>query len=607
MSVTLDVINNAWKVRTIDVAMGRNTPKRPRYNSQLLPFILSARNIGTEYSLREVRDILGELSSQEGRSGYEAVVRWAPYLSLEEGNVTEKGGYCAASGLEGERKSRVYNLNKFTGKRYQFNEELELCSEGDLQTKLSDFLANIFEHAYSSLGIAVEAEYFAVTQNSPRKYRYIGNLPTLQSGVTRYAGESLPLFHTTDSRINVAGEGKYRQDKNRIGMRDVVLVGGFKLGEYARLKGISGFNDDGYDASQMNDINAAQILYSSEIESRTGLDSPMLALARGAFQLVTYARYKNRQRTTSTQEGSVTRTTIIDPYVGLEWDLITTVNNCGVEPITYFQVEINWGLIVNPDCEPNDLNAVGTNAALLYNIVCADTTICDIPTGQSLYTPFIDELEKCDSPDEVCQPQCNVALFPSIQNDGEDYVVTADAVTLQGATVVAYAWELNGSPLVGDTHVITLDNTTLVDGDIITVTIKDSLGCVAVNSITVANGCPAPVYILDTNIGAPQTVTNGQVVALGSFAAPAGDLQITLAVGNTNGVPLVVTSGTATGTGAGGVVSDFPATLDNGDEGSVDSATSVKTLGAKSITFTVASNDCANPEFSIRVTYTITA
>lgn len=603
MTQTLDVINNAWKIRTINIMRGANQVRRARYTSQLLPFIVSARNSGGMYQLETVRETLSNLASQEGKSGYEAIVSWSPYLPMDEGNVSAKGDYCSTDGLAGERKRRPYSLNKFTGKRYKFDRNVELCKEGDLQTQFADFLANIFEHAYSNLGISVEAEYFAIIQNSPRKYRYIGNLPTLQSGVTRYAGESLPLFHTTDSRINVAGEGKYRQDRMRIGMRDTVLIGGFKLGEYARLKGISGFNDDGYDAAQMNDINAAQILYSSEIESRTGLDSPMLALERGAFQLVTYARYANRPE----QTGRVTRSTVRDPYLGLEWDLITTVEECGAETVTYLQVEINWGLIVNPDCEPNDLNGYGTNAALLYNIVCADTTICDIPTGQSLYTPFIDELEKCDTPNEVCAPACNVALFPSIQNDGEDYVVTADAVTSQGASIVSYAWTLNGSPLVATTRTITLDNTTLADGDVIAVTVTDSLGCVATNSITVVNGCPNPVYILDTNQGSPQTVVSGQTVNLGSFAAPVGDLEIFVAVANTNDVPLVVTAATATGTGAGGVINDFPATLDNGDEGAIDSATSVKTVGAKQIVFTIASNDCDTPAFTLTVNYTITA
>jgi len=603
MTQTLDVINNAWKIRTINIMRGANALRRARYTSQLLPFLVSARNSGGMYQLEQVRETLSQLASAEGKSGYEAVVSWSPYLPMGEGNVSEKGDYCSTEGLAGERKRRPYSLNKFTGKRYKFDRNVELCKEGDLQTQFADFLANIFEHAYSNLGISVEAEYFAIIQNSPRKYRYIGNLPTLQTGITRYAGESLPLFHTTDSRINVAGEGKYRQDKMRIGMRDTVLIGGFKLGEYARLKGISGFNDDGYDASQMNDINSAQILYSSEIETRTGLDSPMLALERGAFQLVTYARYANRPE----QTGRVTRSTVRDPYLGLEWDLITTVEECGAETVTYLQVEINWGLIVNPDCEPNDLNGFGTNAALLYNIVCADTTICDVPTGQSLYEPFIDELEKCDTPNEVCAPTCNVALFPSIQNDGEDYVVTADAVVSQGATVASYAWELNGSPILDDTRVITLDNAGLVDGDVITVTVTDSLGCVAENSITVANGCPNVVYTLSYTDGVTQTVSNGDVVALGSFAAPIGALIITLNAENIGTVDFVTTAGTATGTGAGGVaLTAIPDTLENGDVAKVSSATSVKTAGAKSIVFTLASNDCEAPAFSITVTYTIT-
>lgn len=601
MSQRIETILNAWKIRMINI-MGGGQVRRARYTSQFLPFLVSNRNRGGMYQLEQVRETLGALAAQEGKSGYEAIVSWTPYLPLDQGGVATKGDYCNPEGLSSERTRRPYALNKFQGTRYKFDRNVELCKEGTLQQQFADALSNAFEHAYSNLGIAIEAEYFALIQNSPRKYRYIGNLPTLQSGVTRYAGESLPLFHTTDSRINVAGEGLYRQDKMRIGMRDTVLIGGFKLGEYARLKGISGFSDSGFDASQMNDINNGEIIYSSEIETRTGLDSPMLALERGAVQLVTYARYANRPE----EIGNVSRSTVRDPYLGLEWDLITTVENCGAETVTYLQVEINWGLIVNPDCDPNDLNGFGTNAALMYNIVCADTSICNIPTAQSLYSPIINELEKCDTPDDVCVSPCNVSLSGFVSSNGDDYIATANAVTSQGAAVVSYAWTLNGSPLVATTRVITLDNSTLSSGDVIAVTVTDSLGCVATNSFVVDNGCPELVYVLDSNVLAipNQIVANGAVINAGSFAAPVGDLQISLAVGNLGLAAGVVTSGTATGTGAGVVSSDFPATLETGDEAAVQ-CVAAKTIGAKQIVFTIASNDCAAPAFSITVNYTI--
>jgi hypothetical protein len=601
MSLTKDILLNAWKVLNIAIMQGTQRIREARYRSRFLPFLLSASNTGGMYNLREVRDTLAGASAAQGKSGYEAVIEWSPYLSLDAGNVSEKGDYCSTDGLQSEKKIRAYELNKFTGKRYKFDRNIELCKDGDLQMAFAQHLANAFEHAYTSLGIAVEAEYFGIIQNSPRKYRYIGGLPPLFVGDVRYAGEDLPLFQVSESKINVAGEGKFRQDKQRIGLMNPVLFGGFKLGEYARLKGISGLGDNGYNAAQMSEIDAASYLFSDQIETNTGLDSPMLALSRGAVQFVSYARYANRPESTS----KVTRTTVRDPYVGLEWDLITTIEDCGAETVTYTQVEINWGLIVNPDCDPNDKNSFGTNGALLYNIVCSDDTICDIPAGKAMYQPQINDLEKCETPDEICAPTCNVVINPFI--DGDDYNATANVVTSLGAAISSFAWTLNGTPLVAATQTITLDNTELADGDVIAVTVTDSLGCVATNSIEVSNGCPNPVYILDTNQGSPQTVVSGQTVNLGSFAAPVGALQIVLGVANTNDVPLVVTSGTATGTGAGGVVSDFPATLDNGDEGAIDSAASVKTVGAKQIVFTIASNDCDTPTFTLTVNYTITA
>jgi len=596
MSLTKDIILNSWKVLNIGIMQGTQRVRDARYRSRFLPFLLSAGNTGGMYNLREVRDSLASASAAQGKSGYEAVIEWSPYLSLEEGNVTAKGDYCSTDGLESEKKIRAYELNKFTGKRYKFDRNIELCKDGDLQMAFAQHLANSFEHAYSSLGIAVETEYFGIIQNSPLKYRYIGGLPPLFVGDTRYAGEDLPLFMLSDSKINVAGEGKFRRDKQRIGLMNPVLFGGFKLGEYARLKGISGLGDNGYNAAQMSEIDAANYLYSDQIETNTGLESPMLALARGAVQFVSYARYANRPESTA----KVTRTTVRDPYVGLEWDLITTIEDCGAETVTYTQVELNWGLIVNPDCDPNDKNSFGTNGALLYNIVCSDDTICDIPAGKSMYQAFTSELEKCDTPDEVCAPTCNVVIDNFVR--GNDATFTANAVASQGATIASYAWTLNGTPLVGTTRSITLDNTTLVDGDEIAVTVTDSLGCVSTVTYIVANGCPAPVYTLKVE-GVEQVVTSGDTVALGAIV-PVGDLSIDLIVSNANDTDLVATAGTATGTGSGTVTSAFPATLGLGDTAAVQ-CNAVKPAGSYSIVFTVASNDCANPAFELTVAYTI--
>jgi len=106
MSQTLDVINNAWKIRTINIMRGANALRRARYTSQLLPFLVSARNVGGMYQLEQVRETLSQLASAEGKSGYEAVVSWTPYLPMGEGNVSAKGDYCSTDGLAGERKRR---------------------------------------------------------------------------------------------------------------------------------------------------------------------------------------------------------------------------------------------------------------------------------------------------------------------------------------------------------------------------------------------------------------------------------------------------------------------------------------------------------------------
>ncbi len=603
MALSIDVLQNSWKVAQIRYVNKMGAAMRVAVESQLVPFLISPRNRNTGSIASFAAKDLKRAVDANGKDVYEVLVKWVQKTNANASRPDTSGGFCDVDAEAITYKKQPYRLTNITAASILIDGNVVSCSPETRQQYFDDSMQALVEKAVFALARDVEDEFFARTDTSPLEFRHFGNLPKLQAAVTRYPGESLPLFQATDSEINAIGDQILERDRDLGGIMDRIFISDYSLAAYIKYKEMSGLGSNGYDFSMLNEVNRAAYFRSNRIYTNTGLARPVLSLPVGAAQLVTLAEFAADPE----QSGNITKTAITDPVFGLQWNLVTELIECeGRRMKTKMTLDIVWALVVQPKCDTNDLRLDGTNGIYLYDIVCADTNVCALTPIEALYNSASTPKPECGATtDEFCAPACNVAIVPAI--DGDDYTATANVVTSLGATVSSYAWTLNGTPLVATTREITLDNTTLSDGDVLAVTVTDSLGCVATNSIEVANGCPNPVYILNTNQGSPQTVVSGQTVNLGSFAAPVGDLEIFVVVANTNDVPLVVTAAAATGTGAGGVVTVFPATLDNGDEGAIDSATSVKTVGAKSIVFTIASNDCDNPTFTLTVTYTITA
>jgi len=603
-SVSLATLNEAWRIAA-QTYVQQNGGAMNMSEAQVLARIISPRNKAAGGAARIGMQTLQAAVDSNGKSIMQVVVKWPNKRDSNAPRVDTSAGFCDNARAGVTYSAETYQLNRNTADNITINDNIAQCSQETIAQYLADNMNELVRGAVSKLIWDVEDELYAKISATPT-YRNIGNLPKLQSAVTRYPGEDLPLFTVTDNKINPIGDTILERDKDLGGVMERFFVGDYTLSSYIKWKGISGVSDNGYDYSKLTAIGAADFVRSNRLASATGLRRPVLVIPNGAVQLVTFAEFEKKPEVS----GNMTKTFVIDPVFGLKWNLITRTKECeGRRLVTEVWLDIAWTLIVEPKCKINDLRLDGTNGLYLYNIVCSDDTVCDLPTIDALYNSASVPLPECEAGQNAtfCNSTCDVAVEGFISTDGDDYIATANANPSLGATIVSYEWEINGSPISDDTRTVTLDNTILADGDVISVTVTDSLGCIATNSITVVNGCPNPVYILDTNQGSPQTVVSGQTVNLGSFAAPVGDLEILLGVSNTNDVPLVVTAATATGTGAGGVVNDFPATLDNGDEGSVDSATSVKTVGAKQIVFTIASNDCDTPAFTLTVNYTITA
>lgn len=602
MSLSPELLQNSWKVASRSYINRTGEPMRVAIESQFMPFLISTRNRAANTIATAAANNLRRVVNADGKDVYEVVVKWPQKLDANAPRQDTSNGFCGIDGQSITYNAKNYYLNRVTSASVLIDGNIGYCSEETRQQYMDDHYQALVQSAVFNLARDVEDEFFA--KISPTQYRHIGNLPTLQAGTPRLAGESLPLFQLTNSRINGVGDQILERDRELGGIMDRVFISDYSLKAYINYKEMSGLNDNGFDFSKLMEINRAGYLRSNRIQNNTGLQRPVLSLPVGAVQFVSVAEFGINPE----QSGDLTKTAVTDPVFGLQWNLITQTIPCeGRHLKTQMTLELVWALVVNPTCDPNDLRLNGTNGIHMYNIVCTDETVCSLPRIDALYNSASTPKPECGDVDaEFCVSPCNVSLSGFVSSNGDDYIATANAVTSQGAAVVSYAWTLNGSPLVATTRVITLDNSTLSSGDVIAVTVTDSLGCVATNSFVMDNGCPELVYVLDSNVLAipNQIVANGAVINAVAFAAPVGDLQISLAVGNLGLAAGVVTSGTATGTGAGVVSSDFPATLETGDEAAVQ-CVAAKTIGAKQIVFTIASNDCAAPAFSITVNYTI--
>lgn len=591
-TISVDVIQNSWKVgQRLYAEQGGMF--QSRIASRMLPFLISNRNrAGVSFANVGARALDGAVS-RDSKGLYTAVVKWPKYLDFEADNTTD---LCSVGdGLQ--YLVRTHALNKRTMFSTKIDRNLNQCSEEEIQRYIADTQKAFIEAATSKLAQQVEAEVFAKIAGG---YRHIGGLPTLD-GTPRVAGEDLPLFLASDaSRINYAGDRILDRDRSLGGLMDYVFFGDYRAKAYAHARDISAGGDQAYNFSLLDELQTARFLFSDQMTSNTGLQNPLLVLAPGAIQFVSFAQYEQQPQTLPND----VRTIITDPIYGLKWNIVTKIDNdCNNEFFnTELTVFIDWAIISNPQCEIGDKRRDGTNGAYLYNIVCSDDTVCDLAPVKNLYTTAPVAIPSCADQDAtVCGGGCNVALSAGIS--GDDYIVTANAVPSLGATISTYAWLVDGAPAGGNTQSLTLDNLITTGGTVITVTVTDSLGCVSTQSLIVDKDCPNTFYSLTIGGSPVGGLLNDATIAAGTIAAGAA---IVFTVGNdvSSEVDMNVFTASITGDAATQSIPAVPAVLAAGDNFAM-TATAEATTGNYSVTFNVTSDDCDDAAFELTVTYSI--
>ena len=408
---------DAWKI--IDISLNNNNGMRsmPSPNIGLLQLLVSAAN----KSASQVK--LGNVQAVEQGNGkvYKVTRRFFPRLAESTNTSLE---YCPTDGdVVRPLYDEVEITNKTVSQKIKIDDELIRCIKENRADYQNSYVNEVLRNHINRLGKEVST---VVANNG-----FVGNFVKCDCADPAVTSKSLPLFLSSGLGINPVGESILDSDRKQAEIeQQLILVGGTLLDQYRKARQIASGNDNGFDASLL-DITRS-IFYDTNLGAAFGNTNEIIAMAPGALQLITYA--KNKGQFTYDFEDQM-RTTVVDPWLGIEHDVVMSYAKCNDEIELYIQFATNWAVVGMPKCwAQQDCLFDGVLDVFKYEVVCADTGYCDIePACGFVAAPVATDAQFCESAD-ICDVACN-ALFYSRTIEGEQFVGesvdVADAVAIQ--------------------------------------------------------------------------------------------------------------------------------------------------------------------------------
>ena len=408
---------DAWKI--IDISLNNNNGMRsmPSPNIGLLQLLVSAAN----KSASQVK--LGNVQAVEQGNGkvYKVTRRFFPRLAESTNTSLE---YCPTDGdVVRPLYDEVEITNKTVSQKIKIDDELIRCIKENRADYQNSYVNEVLRNHINRLGKEVST---VVANNG-----FVGNFVKCDCADPAVTSKSLPLFLSSGLGINPVGESILDSDRKQAEIeQQLILVGGTLLDQYRKARQIASGNDNGFDASLL-DITRS-IFYDTNLGAAFGNTNEIIAMAPGALQLITYA--KNKGQFTYDFEDQM-RTTVVDPWLGIEHDVVMSYAKCNDEIELYIQFATNWAVVGMPKCwAQQDCLFDGVLDVFKYEVVCADTGYCDIePACGFVAAPNATDAQFCESAD-ICDVACN-ALFYSRTVTGElfkdETLDVADAVAIQ--------------------------------------------------------------------------------------------------------------------------------------------------------------------------------
>jgi len=429
---------DAWKI--IDLSLNNNNGQRslPSPNIGLLQLLVSSGNKAAS----QVK--LGNVQAVEQGNGkvYKVTRRFFPRLAESNNTSLE---YCPTDGdVVKPLYDEVEISNKTVSQKIKIDDELMRCIKESRADYQNSYVNEVLRNHINRLGKEVST---VVANNG-----FIGSFVKCDCADPAVVSKSLPLFLSSGLGINPVGESILDSDRKQAEIeQQLVLVGGTLLDQYRKARQIASGNDNGFDASLLEITRS--IYYDTNLGAAFGNPNDIIAMAPGALQLITYA--KNKGQFTYDFEDQM-RTTVVDPWLGIEHDVVMSYVKCNDEIELYIQFATNWAVVGMPKCwAQQDCLFDGVLDVFKYEIVCADTGYCDIePACGFVGAPTATDATFCESADE-CVVGCN-ALFYTKTIEGE--LFTDDEIDVTDAVAI----QINGLPFsVGGTF----DTGTLAGAD----------------------------------------------------------------------------------------------------------------------------------------------
>jgi hypothetical protein len=408
---------DAWKI--IDISLNNNNGMRsmPSPNIGLLQLLVSAAN-------KAASNIkLGNVQAVEQGNGkvYKVTRRFFPRLAESNNTSLE---YCPTDGdVVRPLYDEIEITNKTVSQKIKIDDELIRCIKENRADYQNSYVNEVLRNHINRLGKEVST---VVATGG-----FVGSFVKCDCADPAVTSKSLPLFLANGLGINPVGESILDSDRKQAEIeQQLILVGGTLLDQYRKARAIASGNDFGFDASLL-DITRS-IFYDTNLGAAFGDPNDVIAMAPGALQLITYA--KNKGQFTYDFEDQM-RTTVVDPWLGIEHDVVMSYVKCNDEIELYIQFATNWAVVGMPKCwAQQDCLFDGVLDVFKYEIVCADTGYCDIePACGFVGAPVATDAQFCESAD-ICDVACN-AVFYSRTVEGELFsgegIDVADAIAIQ--------------------------------------------------------------------------------------------------------------------------------------------------------------------------------
>jgi hypothetical protein len=353
------VISDQW--RNILVKMAMNVAAgRSRFspNLGLLPFLLSAENMEATDSTFNLGPV-SQLNQGNGKK-YNMARRFYPRKGGD--NSAENMTFCGVTGDSDAYKEDVVTIRyEHISKPLILDDAMLRCLEEGRDEFVNDRLMPHIRTYLETLARKVD--------------KVVVGLAGKHMDGTDV--KDLPLFKADGSSYNYVGEIQLDEDKRAALIDELRMVGGSRLSVWAGARSIASANLNGYDASLRPAPMAPYIddVVSREILLQKGADNGALAIAPGALKFVSFTKFAGDF---AYQSDKQERTTIVDPFLGLEHDVLYVTDECGEEVRRSIQLRICFDVVGYPSCWSDDPCFTDVNDVFVYNITCDDGSLCDI-------------------------------------------------------------------------------------------------------------------------------------------------------------------------------------------------------------------------------------